>query len=279
MGICGQPLSEALGRRYNSRGMSIKLRTPGSEMGAHNRAQGGAQRQGTLGAWRRHLPIPLAKRGTPLTCAPPPGSCGQRGELGDTSKSLSSSASPSARRRLQGPGGGHGCSMSRGPRPYNLHCQRTWRERNLLRGASRPSRPGPLPRIPPLAAMPTHTPRQPGPQTAEEDGLAWRRHFLFGGGVGEAGPGACGKGVGLGLAFEIPFPEAFERCQFSPQGTAGHVVSSCCCLVFPALCALGLGRREMRCLLCKLFTNCDSFTFICKSGVLRPGWAENRAEF
>ena len=50
---------------------------------------------------------------------PPPGSCGQRGEPGDKSKSLSSSASPSARGRFQGPGGGHGCSMSGCPRPYN----------------------------------------------------------------------------------------------------------------------------------------------------------------
>lgn len=80
---------------------------------------------------------PSARRKGPLlTWAPPPGSCGQRGELGDTSKSLSSSASASVRGRHQGPGGGHGCSMPGCPGPYNT---RTRREGDLLRRASRPA--------------------------------------------------------------------------------------------------------------------------------------------
>eukprot|EP00069_Balaena_mysticetus_P016300 bmy_09764T0 len=70
--------------------------------------------------------------------------------------------------------------MSGCPRPYNPHCQQTWRELNLLRGASRPSRLGPLPRIPLPAATATHAPRQPVPRhrrTAEKDVLHLVRHF------------------------------------------------------------------------------------------------------
>lgn len=117
----------------------------------------GSQRPDSRGLATAFL-LPLAESGPPLTWAPPSGSCGQPGEVGDTSKSFSSSASPSVRGRFQGPGGGHGCSMSGCPRLYNPHRQQTWRQGIQLRGASRPSGPGPLPRIPLLAATPTHAP-------------------------------------------------------------------------------------------------------------------------
>lgn len=154
--IYGKSLSKVLKRCYNSDGMASGAQLPRVRWGRRTGHRWGSQ--GTLGTWRCHLSYPSRKR-APLTWAPPPGSCGQRGELGDTSKSLSSSASPSDRGRFQGPGGGHGCSMSGYPRPYNAHCQQTWREWNQLRRASRPSGPGPLPRIPLLAATPTHAPR------------------------------------------------------------------------------------------------------------------------
>lgn len=86
-------------------------------------------------------PVPRAARGrlpaspplppgtqAALTWAPPPGTGGQWEEEGDTSKSLSSSASPTVLGKLQGPGGGHGCSMSRWPGPDNRHRQPPRRE-------------------------------------------------------------------------------------------------------------------------------------------------------
>lgn len=133
-----------------------------------------------------------SKTWAPLTWALPPGSDGQRGEPGDTSKSLSSSASPSARGRLQGPGGGHGCSMPNWPQPYNRHCQRTWREWNLLRLASRPSQPGPLPRIPLPAATPTHTRAGLAAQPADSG----RRSTQLGASL-PGGRGYGGRGPGL----------------------------------------------------------------------------------
>lgn len=166
---------------------------PAGELGAQNRAQKRVAEKGDSGSLATAPPLPPTERGPPLTWAPPPGSCGQRGELGDTSKSLSSSASPCVRGTLQGPGGGHGCSMSGCPRPYTPHYQRPWRGGNLLRGAGTPPQPaGQLPRMPLRAATPTHASRQAGRRPAEGDGLALSRDFrLWRAGPWEVHPGAC----------------------------------------------------------------------------------------
>lgn len=105
-----------------SNGMTSGPRRPGS---AWVKGGGGGSKQcrrdrDLWGPGDDTSPPPTPQNtGSFLTWVPPPGSCGQRGEPGDKSKSLSSSASPSARGRFQGPGGGHGCSMSGCPRPYN----------------------------------------------------------------------------------------------------------------------------------------------------------------
>lgn len=125
--IHGQPLFEVLRRCYHSGRMASGPRSPRLKWRLRTGHRRGSQRPDSRGLATAFL-LPLAESGPPLTWAPPPGSCGQRGELGDTSKSFSSSASPAVRGRFQGPGGGHGCSMSGCPRLYNPHCQQTWRQ-------------------------------------------------------------------------------------------------------------------------------------------------------
>lgn len=86
-----------------------------------------APRPPALPASLPSAPLPPGTQAA-LTWAPPPGTGGQWEEEGDTSKSLSSSASPTVLGKLQGPGGGHGCSMSRWPGPDNRHRQPPRRE-------------------------------------------------------------------------------------------------------------------------------------------------------
>lgn len=156
------------------------------------------------------------------------------------SKPLSSSASPSARRRLQGPGGGHGCSMFRSPGPYNRHCQRIRREWSLLRDATRPSRQGPLPRILVLVVTPTHAQRFPGPRqqrTAERGGLDWVHHFRL------RGRAAGGASRGLRVVGGSGTLSCLKVCFRNPfrAGCLSLVVLpllQCikpCCVAFPTL--------------------------------------------